>query len=71
MAVEADIKSEIMKELAWVNTLTPIFTQVSCRSNKIVGGEFQIKTENIKIFNENKKELLLDKLVDIRHQYSK
>ncbi|QTD42380.1 LysR family transcriptional regulator [Sporosarcina sp. Te-1] len=34
MAVEADIRSGKMKELAWINTLSPIFTQIAWHKDK-------------------------------------
>jgi len=34
MAVESDIRSGKIKELAWINTLSPIFTQIAWHKDK-------------------------------------
>jgi hypothetical protein len=42
---------------------------VSCRSDEVIGGNLHIKTRNIKIYDETKKEYSLDELALVFQQY--
>ncbi|WP_456270923.1 hypothetical protein [Bacillus sp. AK031] len=44
---------------------------VSCISDEVIGGNLHIKTRNIKLYDENKKEYSLDELASVcRHYWS-